>query len=323
MLERSHGAGMATPVALMSAAVLVVAATAGCSSGGGDPTGSGPSPTGNYVSANGSIQVGGQMATMMVNIASANGTPAPQVARGLLHIGVNDFENLVGTYVPESDGRVALASAPGVTAATPYLFTGKLEGSTISGSLSGGGINGTASVVLAASSVPIEGVVLLGPWNFDHEISVGTLVDGVDPCPVPTGSRIITDGCSDRYQIEVEGNMLPADSCTDSCLPDLDLATGSLNGSKLTLQIPKLGEPTTPPNRLFSVEISGCTLIWTGQIELDVATGRALPVNLVSECQGSEGACDPFCTNGRLSSACVVNYELDLTRCTGECECPS
>ena len=316
------GTGVLAPVVLLSAVVLVIAATAGCSSSS-DPSGPTPSPTGNDVSGNGSVPVGGQTATMMINIAAGT-TRAPQTAVGRLHIGVNEFENLTGEYSPELDHQVALTSASGVTAASPYAFIGKLEGSTITGTLSGGAVSGEVPVSLAASSVPIEAVVLLGPWDFTHEVRVATLAGGIDPCPVPSEFRTITDSCADRYQVEIEGNMLPAVSCRENCLPSVDMAGGSLEGNKLTLHLPEVGEPTTPANRLFSMNLPGCNVIWTGQVELDARTGDTTLVNLVSECQGSGDSCDPYCTNGRLDPACAVSYELELTRCVGgSCACPS
>ena len=56
--------------------------------------------------------------------------------------------------------QVALSSVPGLSAAGPYNFIGKLEGSTITGTLSGGNVSGTVPVTLAATSVPAEAVVL-------------------------------------------------------------------------------------------------------------------------------------------------------------------
>ena len=323
MFKESQGASVVAPVALFLAAVLLIAATAGCSSS--DPSAPTPSPSGVYVSGNGLISVGSQTATMMISIAPGV-SRAPQVATGLMHIGVNDFENLVGTYAPESDNQVALTSAPGAAAADPYVFIGKLEGSTITGTLSGGSISGTEAVSLAATSVPIEAVVLLGPWDFSHEITIETASRGVvDPCPIPGDqlSRTITDSCQDRFQVEVEGNLLPANTCNDTCLPDLELTTGSLDGSKLTLHIPEVDEPTTPAGRLFSKALAGCNIVWTGQVEMDFITGNTQLVNLQTQCLGSGDSCDPYCTDGQLSQACVVNYELDITRCVGaSCDCP-
>ena len=104
-------------------------------------------------------------------------------------------------------------------------------------------------------------------------------------------------------------------------MPDVDLATGTLDGTTLTLQIPEVGEPTSPANRLFSMNLPGCTVIWTGSVALDGTSGDTSLVNLVSECQGSGGSCDPYCTDGQLNAECVVSYELDLSRCEGECLC--
>ena len=310
--------GIFAPAFLFSLAVVLIAVTVGCSSSS-DPTGPAPSPDGNYVSANGAVQVGPKTATMMINIGA--GTTTALTASGRLHIGVNEFENLRGDYRPEADHQVALSSPPGASLADPYVFIGKLEGSTITGSLSGGNVSGTVAVTLAATSVPAEAVVLLGAWNYSHEIRVGTLANAVDPCPVSPEFRTITDSCSDRYHVEIEGNLLPADSCGDSCLPDVDLATGTLDGTTLTLQIPEVGEPTSPANRLFSMNLPSCTVIWTGSVALDGTSGDTSLVNFVSECQGSGGSCDPYCTAGRLNAECVVSYELDLTRCEGECLC--
>lgn len=308
------------PVLLFALTLVLIAVGGGCSSSS-DPSGTGPSPTGNYVSGRGLVPIGSQAATMMINIG-AGSAGATRAATGRLQIGANEFENLVGEYRPESENQVALGSAPGVIAAEPYAFLGNLEGSTITGSLSGGNVSGTVPVTLAATSVPIEAVVLLGSWDYSHAVSVGVSFDGVDPCPVPAEYRTITESCFDRYQIEIDGDTLPATSCGEVCLPDVDLATGSLDGTRLTLQIPEVGEPTTPANRLFSIDLPGCEVIWTGAVELNGLSGETTLVNLLSECRGSGTGCDPYCTNGRLHSACGVRYELGLDRCEGGCECP-
>ena len=300
---------LALVCSLALAALLITAGCSSCSKNNPTPQ---PTPPQNFVSANGAFTVGGQPTTMMINISGT--TRAARPASGLLHVGVNTFIQMAGTYNPDGN-EIALQDTGGTN-----TFVGQVAGTTINGTFSEGATQ--TQITLAATDIPIEAALVLGPWDFTHSFTIEASTKGVvDNCAVPAGTpRTITAACNDRYQVQINGNNIPADACGGTCLPDLELATGTLDGSTLTIFIPEVGESTQ--GRIATLQLAGCNVAITGDVEIDFLAETTKLVNVDTECIGAGGECDTYCTNGKLDPDCLLNYQLSFTRCEGgSCAC--